>query len=223
MSEITDWPLGERLRGDAATRQLPAVAARRRSLPRGAWGLGAAGLVAGLLISAVAFSFGWRSQAQHGSSTQAALAAATARNHALAASLAGSRRQASRLRTQLGAARAAEIAATTAAHRVSRDAAALAAALVATGRSADSVSSGAGSVGVNVDRLAGELKTLTTYLSTTPTSQLDAGYVSAQTAYLAKQLDDLKAARSDLAAAVAGFDDGAKKLAERAAALSGRN
>jgi len=220
MSETTDWPLGETVRAPALrNRHAPA----RRPLPRAAWLLAAAGFVAGVLVSAAAFSIGWRHQAQHGSSTEAALAAATARSRALTASLAAARRSTASTQAQLAAARKARARAAASARAVSRQAAVLASAVVAAGRSGDSVSAGAGAVGAGVDRLAGELKTLTSYLTTTPTAQLDPGYVATQTAYLAKQLDELKASRSDLAGAVASFDAAAKKLSDRAATLSGRN
>jgi septal ring factor EnvC (AmiA/AmiB activator) len=221
MSDVTDWPLGERVRLPAPRQRRAPV--RRRPLPRATWVLTGAAFVAGVLVSAAAFSIGWRHQAQHGSSTEAALAAATARSQTLRASLATARRDVSRTQAQLAAARKAKSAAEASALTVSREAATLASAIVAAGRSADSVSVGAGSVGSNLDKLAGELKTLTSYLTTTPTGQLDPGYIATQTAYLAKQLDELKAARSDLAAAIAGFGAGAKKLSDRAAALAGSN
>jgi hypothetical protein len=82
---------------------------------------------------------------------------------------------------------------------------------------------GATSLGADLDRLASELKTLTSYLDSTPTAQLDPGYVGSQTAYLAKQLDRLGSQRSDLGAAIATFDAAAKKLADRASALSSRD
>ncbi len=41
-------------------------------------------------------------------------------------------------------------------------------------------------------RIASELKTLDTYLATTPAAQLDPGYVASQTAYLARQLTRLQ-------------------------------
>jgi len=218
MSDTTDWPLGESI---SVTAVLPRPVERRPRLPRAVWALTAAAFVAGVLISAAGFSVGWRHQAQHGSSTEAALAAATARNHALATSLAGSRAALARMTDQLATAQRAKAGAVAASRAVSRDASTLASALVQTGRSADSVSAGAGSVGSNVDRLAGELRTLTTYLTTTPMAQLDAGYIATQTSYLSRQLDELKAARSDLAATITDFDATAAKLADRAATLAG--
>lgn len=222
MSDSTDWPLGERLRVPAPSpaRRAPA---RRPGLPRTAWALAAAAFLCGLAVSAAAFSMGWRNQAQRGDSAQAALTAATERVHRLGSSLATARATATRLTQQLATARQAKAAATASARAVSREASTLASSLVAAGRSADSVSLGASSVGTDVDKLASELKTLTTYLTTTPTSQLDSGYVATQTAYLSKQLDALQAARGDLGAAITDFQTAARKLADRAGKLSGSN
>ncbi|HET7566845.1 MAG TPA: hypothetical protein VFJ91_02565 [Gaiellaceae bacterium] len=219
MSESTDWPLGERLRVPAPSPAKRAPA--RRGLPRTAWALAAAAFLCGLAVSAAAFSMGWRSQAQRGTSAQSELTAATERAHRLGNSLASARESAARLRTQLAAARQAKAAAQASAQAVSRDASALASALVSTGHSADSVSLGAAAVGGNVDKLASELKTLTTYLTTTPTAQLDPGYVASQTAYLSKQLDALQAARGDLGSAISDFQAAAQKLADRAGKLAG--
>jgi hypothetical protein len=205
----SEWPLGERMHVSAQ----PLRAQRR--LPRAAWLLAGAAFLLGALFSAAVFAIGWHRQAQVSSSTQAALAAATARNQRLASSLAAERERAAQ-------ARRAETAATAAAAKVTREASRLASALAATGKSADSVSLGASALGSGLDKLAGELRTLTVYLSSTPTGQLDPGYVATQSAYLAKQLDRLRAERGDLAAAIAAFDSGAKALADRASVLSGR-
>jgi hypothetical protein len=218
MSDTTDWPLGEGVRVPAVRLQ-PVQAGR--SLPRLTWALAAAAFVTGVLVSAAAFSIGWRHQAQHGSSTEAALATATARSHALAGSLTASRRALVQARAQLAAAQKAKTDAVAASRTLSRETSGLATTLVGTGRSADSVAAGTSSVGATVDRVAGELKTLTTYLTTTPTAQLDPGYVATQSSYLAKQLDELKSARTDLAAAIADFEAETRKLADSAATLSG--
>ncbi len=207
----SEWPLGERLRAPARPTR-----ARRRPLPRVTWLLVAAAFLLGALLSAAAFSIGWRHASTQTSSLQGELDRATARNSRLAASLAAAQARAAR-------ATGAQAAAAKAATRVSREASTLATALVASGKSADSVSVGAAAVGSDLDRLAGELRTLTTYLSATPAAQLDPGYVATQTAYLAKQLDTLRGERSDLAAAIADFDSGAKSLADRASVLAGRD
>jgi hypothetical protein len=219
MARTPDWPLSDTVRIPAA--RAPARARRRR--PGAVWVIAAAAFVCGALISAAAFSIGWRHQAQRGSSAEAALALATARNHSLTASLAAARTAAARSQVQATAARKAQATARAAADAVSREAATLAGAIVRSGHSADSISVGAASLGANLDKLSSELKTLTSYLDTTPTGQLDAGYVGSQTAYIAKQLDRIGAERGDLAAAIATFDTAAKKLADRAATLSGRD
>ncbi len=208
----TGWPLGESIRVPAHA----VPARRRRGLSRLTWALVAAAFLCGALASAAGLSIGWRHQAERSTSAQAALATMTARNHRLSATLA-------RVETQLARARREREAAAAAARRVARESAALAAGLVSTGHSAEAVSAGAAFVGGGVDKLAGELKTLASYLVSTPTAQLDAGYVATQTAYLSKQLEQLRAARGDLAAAVANFERGAKTLATHAGTLAGRD
>jgi chromosome segregation ATPase len=217
MAQGTDWPIGEAIRAPA--RPLPAggVPARgRRGLPRVAWVLSAAAFACGALLSAAGFSVGWRHQAQRDSSTRAALAAATARNHALTASL-------ERTRAQLAATSSARASAEATTKAVSREASALATEVAAAGRSADSVSLGASALGGGLGRLASELRTLSSYLASTPAGQLDPGYVVAQAAYLSKQLDTLQAEQGDLGSAVSTFEASAKKLADRASVLAGRN
>jgi hypothetical protein len=214
MATGTDWPLGEGIRVPAT--RIPTPARKRTKLPRITWVLVAAAFACGALLSAAGFSVGWRHQAQRDSSARAALATETARNQTLRATLAGTR-------ARLAAARQAQAAATAAARTVSRQASALAADVVATGRSADSISLGASAVGGGIGRLAGELRTLSSYLATTPAGQLDPGYISAQAAYLSKQLATLQAEQSDLGAAVSTFETSAKRLADRASALTARN
>src|SRR5438067_13374742 len=83
-------------------RHAPIVAAPRRTrgrhLSRSAWLLTGLAFLCGGLVSAAAFSIGWRHQAQRDTAARAALAAATARTHrleqritALQASLTGAR------------------------------------------------------------------------------------------------------------------------------------
>jgi hypothetical protein len=187
------------------------------------WAVATAAFVCGAALSAAGFSIGWRHQAERGSSAESALAAVTAKNHRLAASLAAARAATARSRARASAALEAKTSATAAANAVSRQASSLATALVSSGRSADSVSVGATALGAELDRLASELKTLTSYLDSTPASQLDPGYVGSQTAYLTKQLDRIAAERSDLGSAIVSFDAAAKKLADRASTLSGRD
>jgi uncharacterized protein YoxC len=204
-------------------RRYDAPARRRGALPRVTWVLAVSAFLAGALVSAALFSVGWRHEAQRGTSAQAALAAATARTHALTGSLADARGAARRASADAARARRAQASAEAAARTLAQRAHALAGAVTSTGRSADSVTAGAASVGASVDTISNELKTLGGYLTSTPAAQLDPGYVATQTQYLSKQLDRLAAARSDLDAAVQGFSGAAHTLADRAAALSGRN
>ena len=62
-----------------------------------------------------------------------------------------------------------------------------------------------------------------TVLTSTPAGQLDPGYISAQAAYLSKQLATLQAEQGDLSSAVSSFETSAKKLADRASALAGHS
>jgi len=212
MSELPDWPLADRPRQHVHEPRRLRV--RRRPLPRAAWALVAAAFLVGLAASAAAFSMGWRSQAKTNVSAETQLAAAHAREQRLSARLADTE-------AELTAARTARASAAKSAQTVSREASTLASQLVAAGKSASSVSLGASAVGSNVGKLASELKTLTTYLTTTPVAQLDAGYVATQTAYLTKQLGSLQSSGDDLGAAVTDFEAAAKRLSDRAAQLSG--
>ena len=159
----------------------------------------------GGLVSAAAFSIGWRHQAQRDNAAQTALAAATARTHrleqritALRASLKGSRGAAA-------SATAAEKALARAGTQVNADAAGSAS-------DAASISSSAGSVTTAVGRIASELKTLDTYLTTTPTSRLDPGYIASQSAYVTQQLTRLQGDAGALGHSVASFQAALRKL-----------
>jgi hypothetical protein len=185
----------------------------RRKSPRPVWLLTGLAFICGGLISAAGFSIGWRNQSQRNTATETALASATARKHALErrvallqASLAGSR-------TKAATAAASE-------KRIAGTAAKVGAEATASGGAASSVSSGAGTLTASAARLASELKTLETYLTTTPAGQLDPGYIASQTAYLTRQLTRLQAAGGDLGRAVAGFQAAVKRLAQSAATVS---
>jgi hypothetical protein len=153
-SDSRSWPLPEERRPFAtASRDLP-----RRRLPRSAWLLTALAFICGGLVSAAAFSIGWRHQAQRDTAARTELAAATARSHrlehriaALQASLAGARSVAA-------SATAARQALTRAGTRVGTEA-------NAAGGSAVSISAGAGSLTGGAARIASELKTLDAYLT----------------------------------------------------------
>jgi hypothetical protein len=85
--------------------------------------------------------------------------------------------------------------------------------------SANSIASGAGAVTAVATRIASELKTLDTYLTTTPSGQLDPGYISSQTAYLAQQLTRLEGDAGSLSNPVASFQAALHKLTRDAKAL----
>jgi prefoldin subunit 5 len=214
-SESKSWPLLDE-RTPFATASL---ARRGRKLPRSVWLLTGLAFLCGGLVSAVAFSIGWRHQAQRNTAAQSALAAADARAQKL-------ERKISALRTSLGEARgaAASAHAAAAASAASGKALARAGASVAeeanvSGGNGAAISSGAGALTATATRIAGELKTLDTYLTTTPASQLDPGYVASQTAYLAEQLSRLKGDAGALSNSVGSFETTLRKLGRDARAL----
>jgi hypothetical protein len=216
-SDSTEWPvLRERL--PALVRPRPSAPAtgrpaRRRSL----WLLPALAFLCGGLVSAAVFTIGWRHQAQRNSAAETALAAATARNHRLAASLTAAR-EAEKRDHRLATRRAAEAKASAAA--LAQAAASMAAEATAANSAAGSVSSDTRSVTSSAAKLASELKTLTTYLTTTPPGQIDSGYVQSQTAYISRQLGQLQASGANVGSAAASFAAAVQKLARLAASLS---
>jgi Tfp pilus assembly protein FimV len=170
----------------------------------------------GGLVSAAAFSIGWRHQAQHDTAAREALASATARKHELV-------QQVSTLRASLDTAREAEArahAAAVAAQRaLTAGAARIGTTATASSSSAASISAGAGSLTAASSRIAGELKTLDTYLTTTPAGEVDPGYVASQATYLTQQLTRLQTDAGDLGGTVASFETLARKLQREAKAL----
>ena len=217
MSRSADWPISD-------TRRLPAVPARTRArrerFPRVAWVLVISAFLCGAMVSAAAFAVGWKHEAQRGSSAQAALLVATARTHTLAAGLASARAQTLTARGAARRSRAQAASAQASALALQRRAATLAAALTSTGNAASSVVGGAGSIGSDLSKLTSELHALTTYLTTTPASRLDAGYVATQTAYMTKAIDRLAGDQNSLATAAAAYQSAAKAAAANAAALA---
>jgi hypothetical protein len=213
----TRWPLMDDHRPfTQATRSSPG-----RQLPRSAWLLTGLAFLCGGLVSAAAFSIGWRHQAQRDTAARTALAAATARTHtleqrtsALQASLADARRATTREHAAARAAATSERDLVGAAAKVGDEATASSAA-------AASVSSGAGSLTGSATRIASELKTLETYLTTTTASQLDPGYIASQTAYLAQQLTRLQTAGANLGDSVISFEAAVRRLTRQAEALTG--
>jgi hypothetical protein len=200
------WPmLDERLPLTAAT-----ASPRRRRLPRSAWLLTGLAFLCGGLVSAAAFSIGWRHQAQRDTAARAALAAATAHVSRLSTSLATARETGAQDR-QAAAQAAAQARATT------RAAASLASEASAAGRAADGVSGSASAISASATRVSRELQTLLTYLTTTPSSQIDSGYIANQAAYLTRQLTALQ--DSGVGDAVTRLKTTLRKLARAATAL----
>jgi hypothetical protein len=202
MSRSTSWPVSD-------TRRLPAAPARprRQRFPRVAWVLAFSAFLCGAMVSAAVFAVGWKHEAQRGSSAQTALLAATARNHRLAGAVASARAAALRAHNS---ARRADAQATAVRGQVRDEirtlqqrTATLSAALASAGTATGAVVGGASSVGTELSQLTSELHTLTTYLTTTPSRQLDSGYVASQTAYITKSIDRIEADANSLAATAA--------------------
>jgi hypothetical protein len=214
----TRWPLlEERAPFATATRPRP-----RRRQARSLWLLMGLAFVCGGLVSAAAFSIGWRHQAQRDTAAQSALAAATARTHrleqkvgALQASLATSRNATTQARTAAASAAGAEQALARTGAKVGTDA-------ESSRRAATTISSGAGTLTAVATRVAGELKTLDTYLTTTPTGQLDPGYISSQTGYLSQQLTRLQADADNLDTSITSFESALRTLGREARTLKSR-
>jgi hypothetical protein len=204
------WPvLNERAPFTAA----PApVRSTRRRLPRSAWLLTALAFLCGGLVSAAAFSIGWRHQAQRDTAARAALAKATDHANRLSASLAAARETIVQERQT-----AAE--ATAAARATSRAAASLATKAGNAGKAADTVSSDADAIGATAARVSRELQTLLTYLTTTPSSQIDSGYVASQAAYLTRQLTALQDSGAGVDKAATSLKAELRRLIRTAAAL----
>jgi hypothetical protein len=171
--------------------------------------------VCGGLVSAAAFSIGWRHQAQRNTAAETALTAATAHVRALQASLTDARRATAREHRAAAAATESERALAAAAATVGSDAG-------ASENAAASVASGAGSVTASAARIASELRTLATYLTSTPSAQLDPGYIASQTAYLSRQLARLRASGATLGGSVSSFRAAVRKLTQDAAAVKSR-
>jgi len=210
-SDTTRWPLLEE-RAPFAT---ASRSRRGRKPPRSAWLLTGLAFLCGGLVSAAAFSIGWRHQAQRDSATQTALAAATARTHRLEKGIAALRASLERARGAAASATAAEKALARTGTQVGADAA------ESSGK-AGSISTGAGSITTTATRIASELKTLDTYLTTTPTGQLDPGYIASQTSYLAQQLARLQGNARTIGDSIASFEATLHKLRLDANGLSRR-
>ena len=190
----------------------------RRRLPRSAWLLTALAFLCGGLVSAAAFSIGWRHQAQRDTAARAALATATAHVNRLSASLATARETVAHERQA-----AAE--ATAAARATSRAAASVATNAGTAGSAAGRVSGDANAVGTAAAvsaaavRVSRELQTLLTYLTTTPSSQIDSGYIASQATYLTRQLTGLENSGAAVGRSVTILEATLRKLTRSAAAL----
>jgi uncharacterized phage infection (PIP) family protein YhgE len=204
----TRWPLLDE--------RAPFATASRRTRPRkparSIWLLTGLAFVCGGLVSAAGFSIGWRHQAQRNTAAQSALSAAQARTHKL-------EQKVDTLQSSLGSARTAAATAAAAERSVARAAARVDSDATTSGDGAASISSGAGTLSAAATRIASELKTLNSYLTTTPPGDLDPGYISNQTAYLAQQLTRLRGDSADLGSSVTSFEATLHRLGRDAAAL----
>jgi hypothetical protein len=209
-SESSRWPLLEE-RAPFAT--APRRAERRRRPTRSAWLLTGLAFVCGGLVSAAGFSIGWRHQAQRDTAARTALAAETARANRLSASLAKARRKAASEKQALAQA-------ATVAQATSSTAAAVAAKATTAGHDAAGVSAGADDVAATATKVSRELQTLLTYLTTTPTGQIDPGYVGSQATYLTRQLTALQDGSAGVTKAVTSLKATLHRLERDAAALS---
>ncbi len=181
------WPLAEPSRGPVAVTHR-----RRRRTPRYVWLLVAAAFLCGGAVSAAAFSIGWKHQAQRNTSAESALVAATATAHTLRTQLASTRAQLTAERTH-----ATGLAATT--KTLTRTESKLRTQLAAARQSLTAVGVSAAPLAADLDRLTNELRAVTSYVTSTPSGQLDAGYVQTQLAYLAKTVDGFRSAVAALA------------------------
>jgi hypothetical protein len=217
-SESRSWPLPE----ERARFATAAPVRRARKPARPIWLLAGLAFLCGGLVSAAAFSIGWRHQAQHDSATQSALAAATARTHRLEQRIGALTTLLSGARGAAGNARATETAAVASEQSLARAAAKVGGEATVSGGDGTAISSGAGSLATSAGRIAGELKTLDTYLATTPTGQVDPGYVASQTAYLARQLTRLQGDAGILGTSVTSLKTALRRLDRDARGLKSR-
>jgi len=180
------WPLAE-------SRSRPLAPAPRKRTPRVLWILVVSAFLCGGLLSAAGFSIGWKHEAQRGSSAESALVTATARTHALSAQLASTR-------ASLAAARAHSASLASARRSLEHLNASLRKSLAAATTAQTATAAAAAPLSGDFVRIANELHALGDYLDSTPSGQLDAGYVQTQVTYLAKTVGAL---RSDLVALAA--------------------
>ena len=207
----TRWPLLEE-RAPFATAAPAPVRSSRRRLPRSTWLLTALAFLCGGLVSAAAFSIGWRHQAQRDTAARAALAASTAHVNRLSASLAAARET-------IAQERQAQTQAAAALRATSRAAAAVATQAASAEQVANPVSVNAADVAAAASRVSRELQTLLTYLTTTPASQIDSGYIASQAAYLTRQLTALQDSGTGVGTAATSLKTTLRKLVRSANVL----
>lgn len=185
------WPIAESSRHrEPASNSL--LLARRRT-PRVTWVLVAAAFLCGAALSAAGFAVGWRNQAQRGTSAETALVAATATVHQLRMQLATARSHLSDTE-----ARTVQLAATR--RQLDHTVAKLRTQLTAARHAQASVSAAAAPLAGDLARLTNELHALSSYVTATPSGQLDAGYLQSQIAYVSKTAAGLSSALAALAA-----------------------
>lgn len=214
-SDSKSWPLLQERAPFATASQ----SRRSRKAPRSAWLLMGLAFLCGGLVSAAVFSIGWRHQAQRDTAAQAALAAATARASKFEHRIGTLRNSLGEAHGAAASAHAAAAAATAAEKALARAGANVAEKATVAGGNSTAVASGAGALTAAATRIASELKTLDTYLTTTPSGQLDPGYVASQTAYLAQQLSRLQGDAGTLGSSVTSLQTTLRKLSRDARSL----
>ena len=211
----THWPLlDERAPFATATH-----GGRGRRLPRSAWLLTGLAFLCGGLVSAAAFSIGWRHQAQRDTAAQSALAAANGRTHRLEQRISALQASLSEVRGAAVRAHASATAAAASQQALARAGAKVGDEATAASGNAASLSSGASSLTAAATRIGSELKTLDAYLTTTPTGQLDPGYIASQTAYLSQQLTRLQGDAGTVGNSITSFEAALRKLSSDARSL----
>lgn len=214
-SDSKSWPLlNERAPFATAGRSRPG-----RKTPRSAWLLTGLAFLCGGLVSAAAFSIGWRHQAQRNTAAQSALTTAHARAHQLELKIGALQTTLGEAHGAAASARAAAVAAAASEKALARAGASVAEEANVSDGNGAAISSSADALGTAATRIAGELKTLDTYLTTTPTSQLDPGYIASQTAYLAQRLSRLQEDAGTLGNSTRSFGATLRKLSRDARAL----
>ena len=181
------WPLAE------SRRHHHAIPQARSRTPRVMWMVVVAAFVCGAALSAAAFSIGWKHQAQKNTTAEAALVAATATVHSLRVQLATERSDLAAANTNALQLRSSE-------KGLRASLAKLHTQLAGARRSAAATSAAAAPLAADVTRMTNELRALSSYVTQTPSSQLDAGYLQAQIGYVSKTVAGLNAALATLAA-----------------------